>query len=593
MNDKQKLKQLLEEIAQMQILTGENPFRANSNERAARAIGDLGGDLADLAEDRDRLLEIEGIGESVADKIQEFVRTGDLNEHKYLRKKVPQGLLRILDVPGIGPKTVKTLWDEKDVESIDDLKALIESEEIYDVPRLGRKTVQNMKEAIAFSECSSERTPIGIAMPVAERIVEHLRGLKSTDRVEYAGSLRRGKETVGDIDILVLTDDPKRVSRSFTGMREVVDVLAAGESKSSVRIRVETPFGKEHVMQVDLRVIEPGSFGAAMYYFTGSKEHNVRVREIAQRNGMTLNEYGLFKADPDADKPPQQRGETPVAAKKEEDIFDALDLPRVPPEMREDRGELDAPKNVLENLLALDDIKCELHAHTTASDGALSIRELAEAAKKRGFHTIAVTDHSRSSAVANGLDRERLLTHIDSVHEANDEIDGIAILAGSEVDIMGDGSLDYDDDLLERLDIVVASPHHALGQNDTQATKRLLKAIEHPLVHILGHPTGRLINRREGMSPDIGALAEAAGERDVALEINANWMRLDLRDIHVKAALDAGASIAIDCDVHGEKDFDNLRYGVLTGRRGWLTRDRCVNAWSKNKLHDWLKSKRS
>jgi DNA polymerase (family 10) len=593
MNTNQQVRKMLEEIAQMQILTGASSFRASSNERAARAVGDLGEDLKDLAEDRDRLLEIDGVGDSVADKIIEFVESGDMKEHKDLREKVPQGLLKILDVPGIGPKTVKSLWDAKSVESLADLKKIIESGEIYDVPRLGKKTVENMKHAIEFSETSSERTPIGVAMPVAERIVEHLRGLKSADRVEYAGSLRRGKETVGDIDILVLASDAKRVGKSFRGMDIVTEVLAAGEKKSSVRIRVEDSSGRDHRMQVDLRVIEPGSFGAAMYYFTGSKEHNVRVREIAVRKGMTLNEYGLFRADPDADEPPQQRGERPVAAEEEADIFEALDLPCVPPEMREDRGELEAPKKTLENLIEVDDIRCELHAHTTASDGAMSIEALAEAAKERGFHTIAVTDHSKSQAVANGLDRDRLLKHIDAVREADEKVKGITILAGSEVDIMGDGSLDYEDDLLERLDIVVASPHHALGQNPKQATKRLLTAIEHPLTHIIGHPTGRLINRREGMSPDIRALAEAAAEHDTALEINAHWMRLDLRDVHVRTAVEAGANIAIDCDVHDRAHFDNLRFGVLTARRGWLTKDRCVNAWTKRKLHEWLKSKRS
>jgi DNA polymerase (family 10) len=324
-------------------------------------------------------------------------------------------------------------------------------------------------------------------------------------------------------------------------------------------------------------------------YFTGSKEHNVRLRERALKKGFTLNEYGLFPDD-DEKEPPQRRGVKPVAASTEAGVYKKLGLPEIPPELREDRGELDLEETP--RLVELDDIAAELHAHTTASDGILSVVELATEAKKRGFHTIAVTDHSKSSAIANGLSPERLREHIAAVHAARELVHGITILAGSEVDILADGHLDYTDDLLAQLDIVVASPHTALSQDAATSTKRLLKAIAHPLVHIVGHPTGRLINRRAGLPLNMAEIVAAAVEHDVALEINAHWMRLDLRDTHVRAAVDAKCKIAIDCDVHEPMDFDNLRFGVATARRGWVTPELCINTWPAKKLHAWLRAKR-
>ncbi|MEC9373001.1 MAG: DNA polymerase/3'-5' exonuclease PolX, partial [Planctomycetota bacterium] len=463
---------------------------------------------------------------------------------------------------------------------------------ILELPRMGKKTVENMKAAMDFAARAGERTPIGVALPIAEVICERLRKLKAAKQVEFAGSLRRGRDTIGDIDILVATSDPAAISTAFREMPEVTQVLAAGETKSSVRLQAMDSAARTHVLQADLRVVAPEAFGAALHYFTGSKEHNVRVRERALKMGYTLNEYGLFPLD-DEKTPPQQRGVKPTASRTEEQVFQKLDLPYIPPEIREDRGELTAPTKLLESLITLEDIKSELHAHTTASDGQLSLEELVEEAKRRGFHTIAVTDHSKSQPVANGLSPERLLAHIEAIHELDSKIKGIKVLAGSEVDIMPDGRLDYEDKLLEQLDIVVASPHHALKQSPKDATKRLLKAIKHPLVHIVGHPTGRLVGRREGLSPDLEALIAAAVEHDTALEVNAHWMRLDLRDVHVRAAVEAGARIAIDCDVHAVSDFDNLRFGVITARRGWLTRDACINAWPARKLHTWLKKKRS
>lgn len=587
-----EIARLLEETAEMMELLGENPFRIAAMSRAARVISGLGDDLADLADDREKLTAIDGVGEKIADKIQEYVEHGRIEEHDEYAAKIPSGLLEILQIPGVGPKTVSAMWKEKGVESVADLKRIIDDGSILDLPRMGKKTVENIKSAIEFTEHSGERTALGLALPAAEQVVAELEDVKGVKRIAYAGSLRRGRDTIGDLDILASTSDPERLAEAFRAMDGVDKVLAAGETKSSVRMKLPTG-KKDRQIQVDLRIVPEESFGAAMLYFTGSKEHNVRLRERAIKKGMTLNEYGLYAEDKKSKEPPQERGAKPVASKTEEDIYEALDLPYLPPEIREDRDEFSFTRSKPPKLLEIADIKSELHAHTTASDGKLSIEELAKEAKRRGFHTIAVTDHSKTQTVANGLSPDRLRKHIKAIHDANESVSGITILAGAEVDIHGDGSLDYDDALLAELDIVVASPHWALTQKPDQATKRLLKAIEHPLVDIIGHPTGRLLNRREGMRPAIRELAAAAKEHDTALEINAHWMRLDLRDAHVRTAMEIGALIAIDCDVHGAADFDHLRYGVLTARRGWVEADRCVNTWSAKKLRSWLKNRRS
>ncbi len=582
---------LLDETAEMMELLGENRFRVAAMARAARVISGMGDDIATIAEDRKNLTAIDGIGDKIADKIQEYVRDGRIEEHDEYAAKIPAGLLQILQIPGLGPKTVRAMWTEKGVESVDDLKRIIDDGSILDIPRMGQKTVENIKAAMEFADHSGERTALGLALPSAEHVIAALEKTGGVKQIAYAGSLRRGRDTIGDIDILAAAKDGAALAEAFRSMDGVEHVLAAGETKSSIRMRL--PVGKKaRQIQVDLRIVPEESFGAALLYFTGSKDHNVRLRERALRQGLTLNEYGLYPEDKKTKESPQDRGVKPVASKTEADIYKALDLLYIPPEVREDRDEFSYEPGDFPDLIEREDIASELHAHTTASDGKLSIEELAIEAKRRGFHTIAVTDHSKSQSVANGLSPERLREHIAAIREANKNVKGITILAGSEVDIHADGSLDYDDDLLAELDIVVASPHWALTQKPAQATKRLLKAIEHPLVNIIGHPTGRLIGKREGTSPDIKELAAAAKEHGTALEINAHWMRLDLRDTHVRIAMETGANIAINCDVHLSTDFDNLRYGVMTARRGWITPDRCVNTWPAKKLATWLKKGR-
>ncbi|MHC4101839.1 MAG: DNA polymerase/3'-5' exonuclease PolX [Planctomycetota bacterium] len=533
------LSRIFKEMAVVLELTGANPFRVNAHTRVARALGDLNVDVADIAT-LEQLTAIEGIGQATAAKIIEYLETGRVTEHDQLLEQIPRSLLEVLQIPGLGPKTVKLLWEQAGVTDLVTLQMQLDRGEIEKLPRMGAKTVQNIKKALAFAAEASGRTLLGQALPLAEAIVERLAGVEGTKRVEYAGALRRGAETVGSVDIVAATDNP--------------DVLR--ETLEAAHVEPE--------MRVQLHVAEPESFEAALVQHTGSETHVAALRE-----------RGL---QPDA------------TAADEGGIYESLGLPLIPPELREGRGELDL--EAAPALITLEDVKAELHAHTVASDGWMTIDELAQCAKQRGFHTVAVTDHSRSSAQANGLSPQRLLQHIEDVREADARIDGIRILAGSEVDIMADGRLDYEDELLHQLDVVVASPHSALRQEPGAATRRLVAAISHPLVHVLGHPTGRLINRREGMHPDIDVLVEAAAEHGTALEINANPYRLDLRDVHVKAAVEAGALISINTDAHGPEHFDYLRYGVLTARRGWLAPAACINAWPAGKLRQWLESKR-
>jgi DNA polymerase (family 10) len=582
MSNNETIAALFREMAELLELTGANRFRTLAHEKVARAVDGLADDLATLAREPGRLEEVEGIGEGSAARIREYFASGTIADLEALRAKVPPGLPALLRLEGLGPKTVKLLWEEAGVTDLDGLKAAIAGGKLAGIKGLGEKKIAHMAEAIALSERNLGRIRLDVATALAESLVAFLRGLPGAVRAEFAGSVRRGRETIGDVDALVSVDDPRTaaaIAKAVEGWEPVERVLASGETKVSIR----TTEG----VQADVRIVDDASFGAALLYFTGSKEHNVTLRERAQAAGRRLNEYGLFADD---GKPaPQDRGVQPLAARTEEEIYAALGLPWLPPEVREDRGET---AHEVPRLVEVGDLKAELHAHTVASDGFLSIEELAEAAKARGFHTLAITDHSRSSVQANGLSKERLLEHVAAIRDAARRVKGITLLAGSEVDILADGRLDYDDATLAELDLVVASPHTALRQSPEDATARLLKAIAHPAVRILGHPTGRIVLGREGLSPDVRALVEAARTHDVALEINAHPARLDLRDSHVRAAIDGGALLSINCDTHAREDLGNARYGILTARRGWATAERIVNCWNPERLLAWIRRKR-
>jgi DNA polymerase (family 10) len=559
MSTNTELAKIFHTIASILEIKGESVFKVNANTKVARALEDLVEDISSVKE----LTSIPGVGKSSAEKIKNYIETGTMPEYEALRKSIPSGLLDLMRVQGLGPKKVRQLWQDADVVDIVSLRTAIDEDRLASLPRMGKKTVENISKALLFIEESGNRTRIGDAMPIAESIVKTLEQVDGVTQVAFAGSLRRGKETIGDIDILASTNSPKLLSNAFCELETVAMIQAKGDTKCSIRL--------ESGMQVDLRMVAKESFGAALLYFTGSKNHNIILRELAMKQDKKLNEYGL---------------EPQNISKDEEAIYTNLGLPFLPPEIREDRGELNCKETP--NLITVNDIKSDLHCHTTASDGRMSIEELAIHAIARGFHTIAVTDHSQSQTQANGLNPRRLKKHIESIHEVNSRMEGITILAGSEVDILSDGTLDYDDELLSQLDIVVASPHATLNQSQNESTKRLLKAIEHPLVHIIGHPTGRIINKRKGLEPNMATIVAAAAEHNTALEINANTYRLDLRDTHVNAAVEAGAILSINTDAHRPEDFEQLRYGVLTARRGWLQPEKCINCFGHDKLQTWL-----
>ena len=569
------------EAAAILEITGANAFRINAVVRVARILEELPDTLTAETATSASLVKIDGIGKSSAEKIAEFLSTGTIEEFDALREEIPDGLIEVLALPGLGPKTVKTLWERGGVTDVASLEAGIDSGELESIPRMGKKTLANIKDAIEFSRRSAGRIRIGQALPLAEAIVARLSNATGVTRIAFAGSLRRGRETIGDIDVLVAARDAEAPTKALTSIPGVEKVLLSGSTKTSVRL--------DSGIQVDLRVVPEEQFGAALLYFTGSKEHNVLLRELAIDRSMRLNEYGLFPDDGDPE-PPHKRGVQPLAAATEQEIYEALGMQMIPPELREQRTPADWAARG--DLVTLNSIKAELHAHTTESDGVMSLEELIAQARKRGFHTLAVTDHSKSSVQANGLSVERLLQHIENIREADARHEDITVLAGSEVDIMADGSLDYDDDILEQLDWVVASPHSSLRQDPATATARLLKAIEHPLVHVIGHPTGRIINEREGLSPDMTELCEAAREHRTGLELNANPARLDLRDTHVRLAMELGTLVPIDTDAHHPGDFELLRFGILTARRGGLTQSACPNCWESGQLHEWIRSKR-
>ena len=567
---------IFEQMSDVLQILGTDRFRINAYARAGRALSDLTEDIADIGPDLEQLTRIDGIGKGMAERIAELLTSGELAEHEELMSRIPPGLIGLLQVAGLGPKTIGQLWKDAGVESLEDLKLKLQDDQLADLPGLGKKKLDNLRKSIAFAESSGGRVKLGQALPLALRFVEALGKLKTVKHVTYAGSLRRGRETIGDLDIIVAADanDAGAISDAFVGLEPVTEVLVKGPTKTSVRTNDN--------VQADLRIVGPDQFGAALMYFTGSKEHNIAMRQRAIERSMRLNEYGLLRD-----------GQT-VAAMTEQDVFAALGLSWIPPELREDRGELArAEADALPDLIELSDIKAELHAHTTASDGSWSIADLAQAAAQRGFHTVAITDHSQSEAQANGLTPQRLEQHIEAVHAVRNRMkQTIHILAGSEVDILADGSLDYPDSLLARLDIVVASPHSALTAEPAKATARLIKAIENPYVTIVGHPTGRIIGRREGLSPDMKQLIAAAAARGIALEINANSVRLDLRDTHAAAAIEAGVKLSINTDAHGPSNLDDLIYGIVTARRAGATAANVINCMSREDLETWIRSTR-
>jgi DNA polymerase (family 10) len=565
--DNKEIAKLFNQYADLLELDGANTFKIRAMQRAVQIIENLPQPVKTLYDTKE-LAKVDGIGKGIVEKIGGILATGKLDELDEIKQKYPDGLLDMMDVPGLGPKKVKLIYDELKISNIDELKQAAENGKLADLPGMGKKSEEKILKGIATKQSSVGRYPIGLAYPIAKEIHDRLAAMKGVYESSIAGSMRRGKETVGDVDILISAKDVEPLMNEFLATNEIEEVIANGKTKSSIRLK--------NGLQVDLRIVPKESFGAALQYFTGSKEHNVRVREIAVKQGLKVNEYGVYKTDSDE----------LVAGETEEDVYQSLGLAWVPPELREGLEEIEwAQKNELPELITEKDLICALHNHTTASDGKMSMEELAKEGMKRGFKVIAVTDHSVSSAIAGGLSADRLRRQIDEVRELNEKLNGVTLLAGSEVDIKADGSLDYDDDLLAALDIVVASVHMSQDQPRDKVTKRVCRALENPHVTILGHPSGRLINKRPPMDIDFEQVFATAKEHNKVMEINCHYLRLDLHDRHIREAANYGLQFSINTDTHQILNFDNLRYGVQTARRGRLTKEQVINTlpWAKLK----------
>jgi len=565
---------MFHQIADLLEIKGEDPFRINSYRKAARGIEEWPEELNAVAA-RGELQKIPGVGKGAAERIGQYLDTGRIDLFQELLKELPTGLLDLLTVPGLGPKKVAALYHTLNIGSTDALVEAIAAGKVEALPGFGAKSVEKIREGIAFLKRSTGRTPLALAIEIAEGIAEQIRGWPGVKKVVLAGSARRAAETVRDLDLVCEANKGRQVVERFTKLSDSGQVLAAGSTKGAILIT--HAYGGP--IRIDLRVIEAGSFGSALMYFTGSKAHNVRLREWAIKKGFKLNEYGLFK------------GERQIAGRTEADIYKKLGLRWIPPEVREDRGEIGADRD-FSDLLEVDDIRGDLHVHTTASDGRNSIEEMIEAAKQRGYAYLAITDHSHSSAIANGLSRDRLERHVEAIRAASKKARGITLLAGTECDILADGRLDYPDDVLAELDIVTASIHSAQGQTRDRVTKRTIDAIENPHVDMIGHPSGRLIGKREAMDLDWAKIFDAAARTRTALEVNASWHRLDLKDIHVRQAIEAGCMIVINTDAHATDQLDQMRWGVLTARRGWAKPENILNTRTVGKLRAWLAGER-
>jgi DNA polymerase (family 10) len=567
----QQIAKIFNEIAELLELKGENVFRIRAYRRAAQNIDGLSKDVAALSEEE--LEAIPGIGKDLANKVHEYLETGKIAKHEELKKEIPEGVLQLLQIPGLGPKKAKMLFDMLKVKSIEELEAAIQKGKLAGLPGIQKKTEENILQGIELLKRGTERRPLGRVLPLAEDIVRRVRDAAPVDKIEIAGSIRRMKETVKDIDILTTSKNPEAVMDVFVKLPHVTRVLMHGPTKSSVIT--------EEGIQVDLRVVEEDSFGAALQYFTGSKQHNIKLREMAVKAGLKINEYGVFK----------EPGDKKVGGKKEEDVYKALKLPYIPPELREDTGEIEAAqKGKLPDLVTLDDIKGDLHVHTKWSDGSHDLDTVVQAAKKKGYQYIAITDHTKGLGVAHGLDEKRLAEEIMLIDEANKKLSGFKILRGTEIDIRADGGLDLSDDALAGLDIVVASIHSGFKQPREQITKRLLSAIRNPCVSVIAHPTGRLIGERDAYAVDMEAVLKEAAKYGVAMEVNAYPLRLDLNDLHIKMAKEYNVPLVISTDTHVTSQYDFMAYGVSVARRGWVEKKDVLNTLSYEQLIKKLKA---
>jgi DNA polymerase (family 10) len=562
--------QALKEISLLLEIEGKDKFKPRAYQRAVRSISALGEDIEDIAE-RDELTEIPGVGKAIAEKIKGFLETGSIELLEELRKRIPVKVLELESIPGVGPKTIKLLYDQLKVIDLDSLEKAANEGTIADLKGMGSKTQEQIIEGIKLVRSGLSRTLLSEAMPVAERFKEYLQNHPEIEKIALAGSLRRRRETVRDIDILVVASDEVAVSDMFVSFEDVAEIIVQGPTKSSVRL--------QNNMQVDLRVLPPESFGAGLQYFTGSKDHNVKLRSIAIKKKMRLNEYGLFK------------GKKTIAGNDEEGIYKALGMDVIPPELREDQGEIEAAQaGTLPKLIELSDIRGDLHSHTDQSDGHNTIEEMLDAAAARGYDYYCVSDHTQSLTIANGMDEKRLLARIDEIDELN--ASGrwkMKILKGAEVDILADGGLDIEDEVLAQLDVVTVSIHSRMKDSKEVMTERVCQALENKHVHILGHPTGRLIGKRGEFEIDLGAVFEVAKKNNVAMELNSYPSRLDLDASNLRVAQRKGLKIAINTDAHRISEIDHMKFGIFQAHRGWLTQKDVLNTHPLKKLMQILK----
>jgi DNA polymerase (family 10) len=579
--DNKALAGILFETADLLEIDGQDSFRIRSYRNAAEAIEANPQQISDLISDPKQVLAIPGIGKGMLTNLQEMLKEGRLAIHAQMLEKYRPSMLELLKIQGLGPKTIALIWSAYKVSDVEGIEKLAREGKIQELPRMGAKQEQKLLKAIEDYRRIAGRFLLDTAEREADKIIEHLKHFPGVEKITPAGSLRRGRETVGDLDILVTgkacCDDGERekLIEHIVKLPGLMEIIARGENKVSFRLRGG--------MQVDVRTLAPESFGAAMQYFTGSKGHNVALRQRALKMGYTLSEYSLAQLD----------DQKVVAAKSEEEIYAQLRMDYVPPELRENLGEIDAAeKHVLPALITQEDLQGDVHMHTVETDGRNTIEEMAEAAKEHGYKYMAITDHSKNLAFANGLDDKRAAEHIAKIRAASDKMDGIKILAGIEVDILEDGSLDLSDSVLEQMDIVIASVHSHFNQSSTEMTDRLLKAISNPNTSLIGHPTGRMLLRRDAYPFDMDAILKAAAQKKVAMELNAYPDRLDLCDRHLRLAKQHGVKIVINTDSHHTSHLDKIRFGILQARRAWLTKNDVLNTLPLEKFtkaikHGW------
>ena len=556
-----QIKERFEQIADLMEIKGENRFKILAYRRAAENIQDLGRDVTTIWE-AGELADIPGVGKAIHDKIDEWLGTGQMQFWEKLRAEVPETLTEVLEVPGLGPKTVKTLWQTLDITTLDGLTAAAQEGRLQGLPGIGAKTQQKILAGIeALSRRESDRFELYTAWEKANLIINQLKTLPEVQRISHAGSLRRFAPTIGDLDILVATENPEAVMTAFKALPGIDTVLLSGPTKTSIRFN--------NGLQADLRCLEAKHWGAALQYFSGSQAHNIRIRELAQKQGLSLNEYAFT----------QTNGEQTFCP-EEAQVYETLGLPYIPPVLREDRGEIEAAlAGDLPDLVQVEDIRGDLHCHSTWSDGQDSIEAMAQAALDRGYAYLAITDHSQSLGVANGLSPDRVLQQRQEIAQVQARFPDIKLLQGIELEVKADGSLDFEDEVLAQLDFVVASVHTGLGQDRATLTQRALNAIHNPYVRVIGHPTGRLLTRREGGDFDIEALLRAAAETGTMMEINASPYRLDLDSIYVKRAIALGVKLLINCDAHKVAGFNDLPFGIATAQRGWANKEAIANTY--------------